>query len=67
VNFADSAMTLRVMVKTAPLEQWAVGREWRRRIKAAFDREGITIAVPHRVYRVQNDGEAKALKASLGS
>jgi small conductance mechanosensitive channel len=67
VNFADSAMTLRVMVKTAPLEQWAVGREWRRRIKAAFDREGINIAVPHRVYRVQNDGEARALKASLGS
>ncbi len=67
VNFAEYAVTLRVMVKTAPLEQWAVGREWRRRIKAAFDREGINIAVPHRVYRVQNDDEARALKAGLGT
>lgn len=67
VNFAEYAVTLRVMVKTAPLEQWAVGREWRRRIKAAFDREGINIAVPHRVYRVQNDDEARAIKASLGT
>ncbi|MNK32475.1 putative MscS family protein YkuT [compost metagenome] len=67
VNFAEYAVTLRVMVKTAPLEQWAVGREWRRRIKAAFDREGIEIAVPHRVYRVHNEAEAKALKAHLGS
>src|SRR6187200_2362896 len=27
------AITLRVMVKTAPLEQWAIGRELRQRIK----------------------------------
>lgn len=67
VNFAESAVTLRVMVKTAPLEQWAVGREWRRRIKAAFDREGIEIAVPHRVYKVQSDAEHKAFKAGLSS
>ena len=66
-NFAESAVTLRVMVKTAPLEQWVVAREWRRRIKAAFDREGIDIAVPHRVYRVKSDADAQALKAELGS
>lgn len=34
---------LRLMAKTVPLEQWAVGRELRRRIKNAFDREGIEL------------------------
>ena len=33
---ADS-VTLRVMIKTLPLEQWAIGRELRQRIKARFD------------------------------
>src|SRR3954469_15119655 len=43
------AITLRVMVKTAPLEQWAIGRELRQRIKARFDHEGIEIPFPQRV------------------
>ncbi len=34
-------ITLRVTLKTAPLEQWAVAREMRQRIKARFDYEGI--------------------------
>jgi len=66
-NFAESAMTLRVMVKTAPLEQWAIAREWRRRIKAAFEREGIEIAVPHRIYQFKTDADARTLKAALDS
>jgi small conductance mechanosensitive channel len=43
------AITLRVLVKTQPLEQWAVGRELRQRIKARFDHEGIEIPYPQRV------------------
>ena len=43
------AITLRVMVKTAPLEQWAIGRELRQRIKARFDHEDIEIPFPQRV------------------
>jgi len=43
------AITVRVMVKTAPLEQWAIGRELRQRIKARFDHEGIEIPFPQRV------------------
>jgi moderate conductance mechanosensitive channel len=37
--------TVRVTLKTAPLEQWAVAREMRQRIKFRFDHEGI--ALPH--------------------
>jgi len=46
---AADAITLRVLVKTQPLEQWAVGRELRQRIKARFDHEGIEIPFPQRV------------------
>jgi moderate conductance mechanosensitive channel len=43
------AITIRVLVKTAPMEQWAVARELRQRIKARFDHEGIEIPFPQRV------------------
>ena len=42
-------MTVRVTLKTAPLEQWAVAREMRQRIKARFDAEGIEIPFPQRM------------------
>ena len=37
-------ITVRVTLKTAPLEQWAVAREMRQRIKLRFDHEGIEFA-----------------------
>ena len=39
-------ITIRVTLKTAPLEQWAVAREMRQRIKYRFDHEGIEFAPP---------------------
>jgi moderate conductance mechanosensitive channel len=39
-------ITVRVTLKTAPLEQWAVAREMRQRIKYRFDHEGIEFAHP---------------------
>jgi len=46
-QFADSAVVIKVRLKTQPLQQWKVGREFRRRIKKAFDAEGIEIPFPH--------------------
>jgi small conductance mechanosensitive channel len=46
-NWADSAVILRCRFKVAPLEQWAVRREFLRRLKAAFDSHGIEIPFPH--------------------
>ncbi|WP_426243846.1 mechanosensitive ion channel family protein [Nocardioides sp. LHG3406-4] len=43
---ADS-VNVRVTLKTAPMEQWAVARAMRERIKARFDHEGIEM--PHRL------------------
>ena len=42
-------ITVRVTLKTAPLEQWAVAREMRQRIKIRFDHDGIEIAHPGRM------------------
>jgi small conductance mechanosensitive channel len=47
--FGDSAIILKVRIKTVPLKQWDVGRELRRRIKKAFDAAGIEIPFPQRV------------------
>jgi moderate conductance mechanosensitive channel len=45
--FKDSEVTIRVRFKTVPLAQWDVSREFRRRIKKAFDARGIEIPFPH--------------------
>jgi len=47
-DFADSAVVIRIGIKTRPIEQWSVARELRRRIKKAFDAEGIEMPFPHR-------------------
>ncbi len=47
-QFGDSAIVIKGRLKTFPLQQWAVAREFNRRIKMEFDRRGITIPFPHR-------------------
>ena len=47
-DFADSAVIIKARFKTQPLKQVFVGREYRRRLKKAFDAEGIEIPFPHR-------------------
>ncbi len=46
-DFADSAVVIKARLKTLPIKQWAVGREYRRRLKKAFDENGIEIPFPH--------------------
>jgi small conductance mechanosensitive channel len=48
-EFADSAVIVKILGNTAPLRQWDVAGEMRKRIKIAFDREGIEIPYPQRV------------------
>ena len=40
-NFTDSIVIIKARFKTRPLQQQVVGREYRRRLKKAFDAEGI--------------------------
>lgn len=47
-SFDDSAVVVKARLKTVPIEQWNVGREYRRRLKQSFDERGIEIPFPHR-------------------
>jgi small-conductance mechanosensitive channel len=59
-RFGESHLAIRIMVKTAPLKLWDVGRELRRRIKNRFDEEGIQIPYPSRIL-LQEEPEKKNL------
>jgi small conductance mechanosensitive channel len=47
-EFEPSAVRLKVRIKTAPLKQWQVGRELRRRVHRAFADQGIEMFSPQR-------------------
>ena len=42
-NFSERGLIIRVWIKTLPLKQWDVARDYRRRLKVAFDKAGICI------------------------
>jgi len=48
-EFGDSAIIIKILGDTKPLKQWEVAGELRKRLKLAFDREGIEIPFPQRV------------------
>lgn len=54
-KFEDSAVIIKARIKTKPIEQWNVGREYNRRLKKAFDENGIEIPFPHRTLFWGND------------
>ena len=46
-NLGDSGIEIKVLGQTKPIRQWEVMGELRKRIKNAFDEEGIEIPWPH--------------------
>lgn len=47
-NFADSAIEIKILGETPAHKKWEVTGELRKRIKLAFDKEGIQIPFPQR-------------------
>jgi small conductance mechanosensitive channel len=54
-SVSADGVVLRLVVKTQPLQQWAVARELRRRIKERFDDEGVRVAHPQSAVWVAGD------------
>ena len=56
-SFGDSSVNLKAVGKTTPLEQWNIASEYRKRLKRAFEKNGIEIPFPQRVIH-----QGKAIK-----
>ena len=48
--------TVRIWIKTQPLKQWDVAREYRRRLKLAFEAACVPIGVPQHIVHVNGGG-----------
>lgn len=64
-SFGDSSVNIRVMMKTMPIEQWKVAREFRKRVKRAFDEKGIEIPFPHRTLYIGEAPSEARLKVDV--
>ncbi|WP_036801134.1 mechanosensitive ion channel family protein [Pleurocapsa sp. PCC 7319] len=58
-NFSDRGILIRVWIKTEPLKQWEVAREFRRRVKIAFDQAGIPISAPQQQILLEKNFASK--------
>jgi small conductance mechanosensitive channel len=56
-KFGDSAVVIKGRLRTRPIRQWTVGREFLRRVKYAFDENGIEIPFPHRTLYFGEDSK----------
>jgi small conductance mechanosensitive channel len=61
MDFGDSSVTARVVVRVKPGEQYAAERELRQRLKRAFDEKGVEIPFPQRTtHVVQSEAPPRA-------
>ncbi|MDF3074182.1 MAG: Mechanosensitive ion channel protein [Alphaproteobacteria bacterium] len=60
-KFQDSSILVKARIKTYPIKQWNVMREFNRRLKARFDKEGIELPFPYRTLTLDSE-TLKALK-----
>lgn len=59
-RFESSAVIVRARITTRPGRQWAVAREFNRRLKIVFEQEGISIPFPHLTMFVGQDKSGKS-------
>ncbi len=65
-DFGSRGVIIRVWIKTQPLKQWHVAREFRRRLKVVLDDAGISIPVPQQEVWFNNSLPMKASPDSQG-
>lgn len=60
-NFSDRGIIIRIFIKTEPLKQWDVSREFRRRIQIAFVDASIPIVPPQQHIWFKKEDEVEIL------
>lgn len=65
IALADNSVNIRVVIKTTPGDQWAVGRAYNRLVKLRFDEAGIEIPFPHTTLYFGQDKTGSAPPANL--
>jgi small conductance mechanosensitive channel len=64
-ELADSAVNIRIRIKTTPGNQWAIGREYNRLVKKYFDAAGIEIPFPHTTLYFGEDKAGRSPAANV--
>jgi len=64
-QFADSAIIIKARTKTKPIKQWAVGREFNKRLKQLFDEKDIEIPFPHITLYMGQDKQGQSPHLNL--
>lgn len=59
-RFDDSAVVIKARYKTRAVKQWGVGRAFNKRLKEAFDANGIEIPYPHLTLYAGEDKQGQA-------
>ncbi|MDJ0507773.1 MAG: mechanosensitive ion channel family protein [Crocosphaera sp.] len=54
---SHEGILIHILIKTKPSEHWSVGREFRLRVKEAFDKENITLGIPHHTVSLINNSD----------
>jgi len=53
-ELSHQGVLIRALIRTQPIKQWDVAREFRRRLKLVFEKEGIGIGVPQQAVRFKD-------------
>jgi small conductance mechanosensitive channel len=64
-QFADSAIIIKARIKTKPIKQWQVGRQFNRLLKKKFDEKNIEMPFPHITLYMGEDKQGKAAPLNL--
>lgn len=51
---SHNGITITTWIQTEPAQQWAVGREFRLRVRRALAEHGIEIGMPRQTYQIES-------------